>query len=103
MSARWNPKGRHSIRDECGAIESVMHACTVPIAKLTLEMELSWAKRMQVEEFYMGAGYERSSIYKANIPGFQWWTGAKWSTNKKKYIELCERDSTVSKILDLAK
>ena len=101
MSARWNPKGRHSVRDECGAIESVIRACTVPITKITLEMELTWAKRMRVKEFYIGAGYEQSSIYKAHIPGFEWWTGARWSRNQKKYIALCERDSTVNLIQDL--
>jgi hypothetical protein len=89
--------------DECIAIESVMHANTVPISKATLEMELAWAKRKGADYFYMGSGYEKSSVYKAHVPGFQWWTGTTWSTNKKRYIALCERDSKISKISDLAK
>ena len=89
--------------DDCLAIESVMHANTVPISKVTLEMELVWAKRKGCDYFYMGSGYEKSSIYKAHVPGFQWWTGTTWSTNKKRYIQLCERDSKISKISDLAK
>jgi hypothetical protein len=89
--------------DQCLAIESVMHANTVPISKITLEMELAWAKRKGCDYFYMGSGYEKSSIYKAHVPGFQWWTGTTWSSNKKRYIALCERDSKISKIQDLAK
>jgi hypothetical protein len=87
--------------DESIAIQSVMHANTVPIENQVLDMELSWAKRKGADYFYMGSGYEKSSIYKANALGFQWWTGTTWSTNKKRYTALCERDSKVSKISDL--
>ena len=89
--------------DDCLAIESVMHANTVPISKITLDMELVWAKRKGADYFYMGSGYEKSSVYKAHIPGFQYWTGTTWSSNKRRYIKLCERDSKISKISDLAK
>ena len=65
-------------------------------------MEATWAKKRNVTEFYLGSGYERSSIYKSTYKGFEWWTGTEWSTNKKRYVQLCERDSSLKKITDLA-
>ena len=88
--------------DQCYAVESVLHANTVPISKVTVDMEATWAKKKGVNEFYLGSGYERSSIYKSTFRGFEWWTGIEWSTNKKQYVQLCERDSSLKKITDLA-
>ena len=45
--------------------------------------------------YYLGSGYEKSSEYKANYKGFEWWTGAEWSKNKRLYRRLCRRDSTI--------
>ena len=50
----------------------------------------------------MGPGYEKGSIYKAHIQGFEWWTGSEWSTDKNKYIQLCERDSKLKTIKELS-
>ena len=88
--------------DQCYAVESVLHANTVPISKITVDMEATWAKKKGVSEFYLGSGYERGSIYKSQFAGFRWWTGTEWSTNKKRYVQLCERDSRLKKITDLA-
>lgn len=65
------------------------------LGEKTLEHELWWAKKEGYHYLYTGAGYEKSSIYKANIPGFQWWTGMEWSSDVEKYTELCKRDSKV--------
>jgi hypothetical protein len=78
---------------DLAGLESVIHANTVPITDLTLDMEISWASDNYVRYFYMGSGYEESSEYKANYSGFEWWTGTHWSTNKKQYKRLCRRDS----------
>ena len=88
--------------DQCYAVESVLHANTVPISKVTVDMEAAWCKKKGMHELYLGSGYERSSIYKSTYKGFQWWTGTQWSTNKKQYVQLCERDSRLKKITDLA-
>ena len=82
-------------RDLAG-LESVIHANTIPISDITLDMEISWAQDNYVRYFYMGSGYELSSEYKANYRGFEWWTGAEWSTNKKQYRRLCRRDSKLT-------
>jgi hypothetical protein len=82
-------------------LESVIHANTVPISDITLDMEIEWAANNYVSYFYMGSGYELSSEYKANYKGFEWWTGAEWSTNKKQYRRLCKRDSRIESLRDL--
>ena len=87
-------------RDLAG-VESVIHANTIPISDITLDMEIEWASNNYVRYFYMGSGYELSSEYKANYRGFQWWTGTEWSTNKKEYRKLCRRDSRINSLRDL--
>ena len=82
-------------------LESVIHANTVPISDITLDMEIEWAANNYVSYFYMGSGYELSSEYKANFKGFEWWTGTEWSTNKKQYRRLCKRDSRIESLQDL--
>lgn len=62
----------------------------------SLRHEMSWAKESGYEYFYMGSGYEKNSIYKSDIDGFEWWTGSEWSTDKDNYIYLCRRDSEIS-------
>ena len=82
-------------------IESVIHANTVPISDITLDMEIEWASNNYVSYFYMGSGYELSSEYKANYRGFEWWTGTEWSRNKRQYRRLCKRDSRIESLRDL--
>jgi len=62
----------------------------------SLRHEIAWAKESGYEYFYMGAGYEKNSIYKSDVNGFEWWTGRDWSTDKDEYIYLCKRDSVIS-------
>ena len=87
---------------DLAGLESVIHANTVPISDLTLDLELEWAVDNYVAYFYMGSGYELSSEYKANYRGFEWWTGAEWSTNKKMYKSLCRRDSKIETLSDVS-
>ena len=86
---------------DLAGLESCIHANTVPISDITMDMEIEWASNNYVRYFYMGSGYERSSEYKANYRGFEWWTGAEWSTNKKQYKRLCRRDSRLTSFSEL--
>jgi len=86
---------------DLAGLESVIHANTIPISDITLDMEIDWAHNNYVSYFYMGSGYETSSEYKANYKGFEWWTGTEWSTNKKQYRRLCRRDARIEKLSDL--
>ena len=60
-----------------------------------LKHEMAWAKEQGYKYFYMGSGYEKNSIYKSDINGFEWWTGSAWSQDRDQYIWLCRRDSIV--------
>jgi len=81
---------------DLAGLESCIHANTIPISDITLDMEIEWASNNYVRYFYMGSGYELSSEYKSSYKGFEWWTGTEWSTNKKQYRRLCKRDSKLS-------
>jgi arginyl-tRNA--protein-N-Asp/Glu arginylyltransferase len=75
-----------------------------PASKLgtrSLLHEIAWAKQAGYEYVYLGPGYERSSLYKADIQGFEWWTGAEWSSDQELYRGLCRRDSKLKSISDL--
>ena len=102
---RYQESNYHTIDDfdsqDLAGLESVIHANTVPISDITLDMEIDWAQNNYVRYFYMGSGYELSSEYKANYKGFEWWTGTEWSTNKKQYRKLCRRDSKIESLRDL--
>jgi arginyl-tRNA--protein-N-Asp/Glu arginylyltransferase len=61
----------------------------------SLQHEIAWAKSQGYEYVYLGPGYQRSSLYKADIQGFEWWTGSEWSKDTKLYTSLCARDSKI--------
>ena len=86
---------------DLAGLESVIHANTIPISDITLDLEIEWASNNYVSYFYMGSGYELSSEHKANYRGFEWWTGTQWSTNKREYRRLCRRDSRIENLRDL--
>ncbi len=86
---------------DLAGLESVIHANTVPISDITLDMEIDWAANNHVRYFYVGSGYEQSSEYKANYRGFEWWTGTEWSTDKKQYKRLCRRDSKLESFSEI--
>jgi len=61
-------------------------------------MELNWLKEKNHKYAYLGPGYEKSSIYKADIPGFEWWTGKEWSKDADEFKFLCKQDSKVKTV-----
>jgi arginyl-tRNA--protein-N-Asp/Glu arginylyltransferase len=88
------------------AIETAMFVWdySLPASRLgskSLEHEIAWAKKEGYEYVYLGPGYERSSIYKASMQGFEWWNGDVWSHDVDHYIWLCKRDSKIKLPADL--
>jgi arginyl-tRNA--protein-N-Asp/Glu arginylyltransferase len=67
----------------------------------SLEHEIAWAKQEGYEYVYLGPGYERSSLYKADIHGFEWWNGDVWSADADHYRWLCKREAKVKLPSDL--
>ena len=88
---------------EASGVESVIHANTISIGAQCLDLELQWAKENSIPYYYLGSGYEKSSEYKANWRGFEWWTGTKWNVNKRQYRRLCRRDSRLNEFSALGK
>ena len=85
-------------------VESNLHCNTRDdVSMLTLEMELEWARKQDAEHLYMGPGYEKSSIYKSRVRGFEWWNGIKWSRDVGEYKRLCHRDTVLSRIDQLSR
>jgi hypothetical protein len=74
---------------------------TTQLGTKSLEHEIAWAKQQGFEFVYLGPGYERSSLYKADIVGFEWWTGDEWTDDLDQYRRLCRRDSKIKSISDL--
>lgn len=71
------------------------------LGSLSLQHEIAWAKQEGYEYVYLGPGYERSSLYKADMQGFEWWNGDVWSNDADHYRWLCRRDSKIKLPADL--
>lgn len=88
-------------------LESNLFAWNYKNPKLRLgikifDKEIEYARSLELDYLYIGSGYEVSSIYKCKFPGFEWWTGQEWSIDIKKFIDLCNQDSIIHTISDLA-
>ena len=88
-----------------GGLESQFNAYVIHLewefGREMLDCEVEYARSLGLEYLYIGSGYERSSIYKAHLGGFEWWTGSAWSRDTQKYIDLCRRDSKITTIKEL--
>lgn len=73
------------------------------LGKQSLWWELDWCQKQGYQYTYVGSAYETSSLYKADYPGFEWWTGQQWSSDIDHYRWLLKRDSKLGskKISDL--
>lgn len=58
-------------------------------------IECETAKLLGCEYVYLLGGYEECCKYKANYPGFEFWTGKEWSTDIELYITLVARDEKI--------
>lgn len=64
--------------------------------------ELEYLKSEGYEYSYVCPGYEDTCIWKSRFPGFEFWDGMFWSSDKNLYEKLCERDSRIVDPDDLA-
>jgi hypothetical protein len=65
---------------------------------LSQDVEFYLAKQSYCTHVYIGPGYEQACYYKSRLPGFEWWTGEEWSTDKELYRKLIARDSEIQTI-----
>jgi len=89
-----------------GGLESQFNAYVVHVqwefGQEMLHHEVQYAQSLGLQHLYIGSGYEKSSIYKAHLNGFEWWNGVEWKNDKNEYIELCKRDSSIATLQDLS-
>jgi hypothetical protein len=78
------------------------HDPKLSLGKKIIDLEIGIARDLRLPHLYIGQGCEMGSVYKADLPGFEWWTGDEWSTDRKRYKELCARDSNVKTLSDLS-
>lgn len=92
-----------------GGLESQFTAWNYHKPKMSLGKNIIWYEMGIASYFgfddylYIGQGYENGSKYKADIPGFEWWTGSEWSKDVDRYKELCSRDSAINTIDDITR
>jgi len=88
-----------------GGLEAQYNAytdCDINLGRIMIDHEIALSKTRGLAHLYIGSGYEQSSAYKAHLPGFEWWTGSEWSTDRKTYLNLCQRDSKIKDLAELA-
>jgi hypothetical protein len=78
------------------------HKPKLALGKKMISYEADYAVSLGLDHIYIGEGCEIGSIYKADLPGFEWWTGSEWSTDKDQYKNLCIRESNIKTIYELA-
>ncbi len=72
------------------------------LGKLSYYVEQQVAQNAGFDYIYLGASYERSAISKCNYAGFEWWNGRTWTSNKASYQKLCENESEITTLKELA-
>lgn len=71
------------------------------IGRRLIDFEVQHARILGLKHLYIGPSYGLSALYKADLAGFEWWTGSEWSTDRDKYRAICERDATVTSLASL--
>ena len=73
------------------------------LGKFSVVKEIEYAKSKGFNWVYMGDGYQKICEYKCYFPGFQFWTGKRWTSDMKLYKTLISNDDKVETIQDLDK
>ena len=74
---------------------------TLGLGRYSTYEEINLAKQMNLKYLYLGPSYETHAKYKSSFPGFEFWTGRKWCTDKEKYIDLLAKDEKINSIKNL--
>jgi arginyl-tRNA--protein-N-Asp/Glu arginylyltransferase len=71
------------------------------LGKYSVMKELEYARDNELEYCYQLPGYEKTCVYKMNLPGFEFWDGQKWSKNKEAYESMCNKDDEIKTTKDM--
>lgn len=73
---------------------------SLQLGKVSQHLELQLAAHDGYKYLNLCSGYEQSCKWKADIAGFQWWTGKRWSSDAGAYKALCDSDTQAITIDD---
>ena len=73
------------------------------IGKYSTYVEIDFAIKNNLKNVYLGPSYEKHSFYKSYFSGFEFWTGRKWSDNKKTFEVLLNIDTSTNTIDGITK
>ena len=77
------------------------HEPKLSLGILSQRFEMDYLFSQGYEYHYVCPGYEKTCIWKSRFPGFEFWTGTYWSTDKKLYEKLCLQDSDLEGVDEL--
>ena len=72
------------------------------IGTINKYVQLELMKSLGVKYMYLGTSYETNSIKKSDYPGFEWWNGRVWSSDKQRYITLCKKETEAKTLVELS-
>ena len=58
-------------------------------------------KELNIKYLHLGTSYEKGSLKKCDMSGFQWWTGRGWSSDVSLYKQLIINESKMNTLDDL--
>lgn len=68
----------------------------VSLGKWIMYQAILLAKAQDKKYLYLGTSYSRSSLYKGDFHGFEFWDGVRWSDDKKMLSTLIENQDAAS-------
>jgi hypothetical protein len=71
------------------------------IGRRIIDFEVDICRKMGYDYLYIGQAYGIGCSYKTRLDGFEWWTGAEWSTDMEALNNLLERDSSITNFREL--
>lgn len=77
------------------------HRPELKLEKFYIDHEIRQAHQKSYKYFYMAEGYDASCKWRANLPGFEWWTGSEWSTDDGRFAYLCEAEDLATDLKDI--
>ena len=77
------------------------HRPELKIKKTHLDYELRQAHQKNYNYFYMAEGYDASCEWRADVPGFEWWTGSEWSLDNDRFAYLCVAEDKATDLKDI--
>jgi len=71
------------------------HRPKISLGMVSQRFEMEYLKSRGFSHHYVCPGYETTCIWKKRFPGFEFWTGVSWSTDRELYEKLCNKDSEI--------